>query len=333
MSEVENDQAENVKGRVLVVDDEEYNRLLLRDLLETRGHQVEEAANGKEALQAVAAQLPDIILLDIMMPGMDGFEVCKRLKEEPRTAHIPVLMITALREREDLLRGIELGANDFLSKPIDMQEVALKVRNGIYAKKLFDENLSFRRELEHKVAERTEQLRQAHAALEQAHLRALQQVRELNARDRLIKLQMAPPSSAAEAYAEIARIVAEMLQSAEVTVYCAGEDGGSLRACAGQKMGEVVPLADGASPVVSVYQRGQPWCGEDGLTVVPIAYSAEILGVIEVGHLNGERESLVFNALQRAAREVTLVLRVMEMADDLEGGELEITELLDMESV
>jgi class 3 adenylate cyclase len=126
-------------GFVLVVDDEQQNRMLLRDALEAFGYQVEEAENGMQALQKIAAHPPDVILLDLMMPQMDGFEICRRLKADLKTAHIPILMVTALSERADRLMGIRAGANDFLNKPIDIQDVTLRVGNAIHAKRLYDQ--------------------------------------------------------------------------------------------------------------------------------------------------------------------------------------------------
>src|SRR6266513_5381701 len=126
-------------GLVLVVDDEEKNRKLLCDTLKARGHEVVEAENGEQALQLVVTHSPDVILLDVMMPRMDGFTVCRRLKENSRTAHIPILMVTALSDRKERLLGVEAGANDFLTKPIDLQDVSIRVRNAIYTKRLFDQ--------------------------------------------------------------------------------------------------------------------------------------------------------------------------------------------------
>ena len=128
-----------LEGLVLVVDDEEKNRMLLRDALEIRGYKVQEAENGLQALQMITARPPDVILLDLMMPKMDGFEVCRRLRGNLKTAHLPILMITALTERGDRLLGIQVGANDFLNKPIDVQDVILRVGNAIHAKRLFDQ--------------------------------------------------------------------------------------------------------------------------------------------------------------------------------------------------
>jgi PleD family two-component response regulator len=124
---------------VLVVDDEPNNRMLLCDPLVAQGHTVNEAENGEQALEKVAEHSPDVVLLDLMMPNMDGFEVCRRLKANPKTAHIPVLITTALSERKERLQGIAAGANDFLSKPIDLTDVILRVRNAIQTKRLFDQ--------------------------------------------------------------------------------------------------------------------------------------------------------------------------------------------------
>jgi CheY-like chemotaxis protein len=125
-------------GRVLVVDDEVCNRELLRDLLETQGYFVAEAESGREALMLATQVMPHVILLDVMMPGMDGFEVCRQLKASAETAPIPVLMVTALDERDDRLRGIEAGASDFLAMRIDSQDILLRTRNAVYAKQLYD---------------------------------------------------------------------------------------------------------------------------------------------------------------------------------------------------
>src|ERR1019366_5763785 len=127
------------RGFVLVVDDEEQNRSLLRDRLEARGYEIVEAENGLQALEKVAGRPPDVILLDLMMPKMDGFEVCRRLKKDLKTAHIPILIVTALSERKERLMGIEAGATDFLNKPIDMQDVILRGGNAVYAKQLHDQ--------------------------------------------------------------------------------------------------------------------------------------------------------------------------------------------------
>jgi len=132
-------RAQGCRGLVLVVDDEEANRMLLCDPLEVHGYEIIEAENGEQALQKVEQRPPDVILLDVMMSGMDGFEVCRRLKNDARTAHIPILIITALSERMERMMGIAAGASDFLSKPVDLQELILRVGHAAHTKHLFDQ--------------------------------------------------------------------------------------------------------------------------------------------------------------------------------------------------
>ena len=117
------------KGIVLVVDDDPVVRKLTRQLLSKITESVHAVANGEDALR-VAPQLdPDLILLDVNMPGMDGFAVCKRLREDPRTREIPIIMVTALNDRESRLRGLDSGADDFISKPYDRMELRTRVRS------------------------------------------------------------------------------------------------------------------------------------------------------------------------------------------------------------
>ncbi len=130
---------EHLTGHVLVVDDESQNRELLCDLLEGKDHKVSLACDGTEALKMCKDNSFDVILLDVMMPNMDGFEVTRKLKENPETAVIPVLLITALHSRQDRLKGIQAGANDFITKPIDVQDVILRTRNSIFVRKLYDQ--------------------------------------------------------------------------------------------------------------------------------------------------------------------------------------------------
>ncbi|SPE61353.1 Adenylate/guanylate cyclase [Verrucomicrobia bacterium] len=112
--------------------------MLLRDPLESQGYEVAEAEDGQGTLQQVAKCPPDVVLLDVMMPRMDGFEVCRRLKSDARTAAIPILMVTALCERKERMVGIAAGANDFLNKPVDLLDLRLRVRNAVYTRQLFE---------------------------------------------------------------------------------------------------------------------------------------------------------------------------------------------------
>ncbi len=125
-------------GRILVADDEDRNRRLFRDILEAEGHEVTMAVDGADAVEQAFARPPDAVLLDVMMPKMDGFEACRRLRQDARTAHLAILMVTALQGRADRLKGIQAGASDFLTKPVDIEEVRLRVANAVLVKHLYD---------------------------------------------------------------------------------------------------------------------------------------------------------------------------------------------------
>ena len=128
-----------MSARILVVDDIEANVRLLQAKLEAEYYDVLTAADGPSGLAKAQAETPDIILLDVMMPGMDGFEVCRRLKADPKTQHIPVVMVTALDGRRDRLTGLEAGADDFLNKPIDDVALFARVRSLARLKQVIDE--------------------------------------------------------------------------------------------------------------------------------------------------------------------------------------------------
>ncbi len=126
-------------GRVLVVDDIPANLKLLEARLTAEYFDVTTALSGAEALTACRASTPDIVLLDVMMPGMDGFEVCRKLKADARTAHVPVVMVTALDQVADRIRGLEAGADDFLTKPVNDMALITRVKSLIRLKMLTDE--------------------------------------------------------------------------------------------------------------------------------------------------------------------------------------------------
>lgn len=115
--------------KILVVDDEFIGRQLLEAILIPEGYHIFFGNNGEDALKIADIELPDIILLDVMMPKMDGFEVCKKLRQNSTTAHIPVFLITALDDRDSLIRGIDAGADDYISKPFNRIEVIAKIKN------------------------------------------------------------------------------------------------------------------------------------------------------------------------------------------------------------
>jgi putative two-component system response regulator len=124
---------------ILIVDDIEANARLLERLLAHEGHRVLFARDGQEALERVRAEHPDLVLMDVVMPELDGFETCRRLKADPATRLVPVVLITALQSRRDRVRGLEVGADDFLSRPVNTAELTARVRSLLRIKRFTDE--------------------------------------------------------------------------------------------------------------------------------------------------------------------------------------------------
>jgi len=144
--------------KILVVDDTAVNVKLLADLLAVKGYAVVTAASGPEALAAVEKEQPDLVLLDVMMPGMSGYDVCRKLRASAATAVLPVVMVTALDPVQERVKGIEAGADDFLSKPINQPELLARVKSLLRIKLLHDELAEWNRTLEQRVEQQLAQL-------------------------------------------------------------------------------------------------------------------------------------------------------------------------------
>jgi adenylate cyclase len=152
-------------AKILVVDDTPQNVKLLADLLTVKGYAVLTAANGEEALAKIAGEQPDLVLLDIMMPGLSGYDVCRRIRDNRLTALLPVVLVTSLDPQQERVKGIEAGADDFLSKPINQPELFARVKSLLRVKSLHDEVekqrtelLEWNRTLERRVTEGVAQL-------------------------------------------------------------------------------------------------------------------------------------------------------------------------------
>src|SRR5215813_11490679 len=153
------------RPRILIVDDNETNRCILVARLGAEGYETREAEDGERALAAAREDAPDVVLLDVMMPKIDGFEVCRRLKSDPALGFVPIIMVTARADSKDVVTGLNAGADEYLTKPIDQTALVARVRSMLRIKELHDrveaqaaELASWNRTLEQRVAEQIAQI-------------------------------------------------------------------------------------------------------------------------------------------------------------------------------
>jgi adenylate cyclase len=151
--------------RILIVDDNETNRDILVTRLATQGYQLSQAADGEEALVAAKEQLPDLILLDVMMPKLDGIEVCRRLKGDANLPFMPIILVTAKTDTKDVVGGLEAGADEYLTKPVDQMALLARVKSVLRLKELHDkvraqadDLAAWNRTLEERVAEQLKEI-------------------------------------------------------------------------------------------------------------------------------------------------------------------------------
>jgi PAS domain S-box-containing protein len=171
--EKHNSQENNMKGKpvILVVDDLTQNNELLEAYLVPQGYEVIKAVSGEEAFKKLADNQIDLILLDVMMPGMDGFEVTRRIRQDPKTRLMPIILVTALKETEDRIKGIKAGCDDYISKPFDKMELLARVQSLLKVKAYNDLMTNYRKELESEVINMTAELRQSSTALDEQNAR------------------------------------------------------------------------------------------------------------------------------------------------------------------
>jgi putative two-component system response regulator len=161
------------KPVILVVDDQPQNIELLEAHLAPQGYEIVTAANGEEALGKLSGNQIDLILLDVMMPGMDGFEVTRRVRQDNAHRLLPIILVTALRETEDRVKGIEAGCDDFISKPVDKVELLARVRSLLKVKAYNDLLSNYQKALESEVTKRTEELKHALERIKAASLETI----------------------------------------------------------------------------------------------------------------------------------------------------------------
>ena len=130
---------DNPVGKILIADDNEQNRELLEAYLSDEDHEIIMSVDGQQTVEVAQKEQPDLILLDIMMPKMSGYEVCQKLRSDPETENIPILMVTALKEMGDIEKAVAAGADDFLTKPVNRLELKTRVRSLLRVRRLSNE--------------------------------------------------------------------------------------------------------------------------------------------------------------------------------------------------
>jgi len=302
--------------RILIVDDIPSNIKILADLLQEE-YKISVATNGPDALELVQKEAPDIILLDIMMPGMDGYEVCQQLKVNERSKNIPVIFVTAKTEIEDEQHGLELGAVDYITKPISPPIVLARVRNHIALKEARDH-------LEELVFERT-------CALQLT-------VRELKGRDRLVRFQMMSHDINA-AHREILLVLSEVLDTVDIAIFLPEKSGSSLQVAvsldgfAGDASQDDSPKSGAALQLATKAFQEKKVLSDNGLQIAaPIIYKDEVLGVIWVSlpSFPGNQSEETQNILWRMATEAAMVMRMAMFTEDLQEDRVDFDELMDL---
>lgn len=329
---------EEKKGdRILIVDDTLQNIQVLGTVLREQQYQINVAQNGLQALELVAKVIPDLILLDIMMPELDGFETCERLKADEKTRDIPIIFLTAKTETDDIVRGFELGAVDYVTKPFNPTELLARVRTHLTMQRLRRELKVYNEQLEQMVAARTAELQVAHRELQV-------KVRELDGRDRLGSAQMTL-KSVDQAYETIMEVVRDVLRVEQVCIYRPTVDGMhlSLKAALGASGDGSIQLPEDLedepalaiaddSPVAQTFSDGKPRYGNNGEVAVPVLYQDEPIGSLMVKGLNSDEAAPeeMRETLWRIGRDAALLLHTIEINTQFESGDVDLSALLDL---
>jgi len=159
------------KPVILVVDDQTQNNDLLEAYLVPEGYEIIKATSGAEALEKLAGNQIDLILLDVMMPGMDGFEVTRRIRQDQKNKLMPIILVTALKETEDRIQGIKAGCDDYISKPFDKMELLARIQSLLKVKAYNDLMSNYRKELGSEIVSMTAKLKQSNTALDEQNAR------------------------------------------------------------------------------------------------------------------------------------------------------------------
>jgi DNA-binding response OmpR family regulator len=267
-------------SKILAVDDVPANLDVLSQALEADGYNVLVATSGETALDLVKRIEPDLILLDVMMPGIDGFETCRRLKAQENTKDIPVIFLTARSELEGVLEGFLAGGIDYISKPFQKEEVLIRIRTHLERTRLAKDLADLNAHLEQKVEERTLQLQQ--------------KVREWEGKDRIAQ-HLLTFHTLQETLALVLEVIADVLDVNKAVVYLMDEGTFKPTAAIGLEASKVLVPEDLLPQIVVLDARQaafeemisrraviQAGTGDSSFVLIPILRGSDLLGVIEV---------------------------------------------------
>jgi DNA-binding response OmpR family regulator len=260
-------------AKILTVDDVPANLDVLSQSLESDGYNVLVATSGEAAIQVAQQTSPDLILLDVMMPGIDGFETCRRLKADPETAAAPVIFLTARNELEGVLEGFQAGGVDYISKPFQKEEVLIRIRTHLERDRLARDLADLNAHLEQKVEERTAELQQ--------------KVRELEGRDRIAQ-HLLTYHSLDETLTLVLEVCSEIAGVSTGCIHLKAEESFVVRAAIQE--GQPVSTQDLGRAPISTSEMSErikdtsPVRTDDGKIWIPIPGNSgiETLGAIEV---------------------------------------------------
>jgi DNA-binding response OmpR family regulator len=303
-----------INATIMVIDDTPDQLFLLKGMLQNKGYTVLDFLDGKTALKATEETQPDLIMLDIVMPVMDGFEVCRRLKKDQKTKEIPVLFISSLDETADKVKAFQVGGVDYVSKPFQFAEVYARIKTHLELKQA-------RENLERIVAERTVELKR--------------KVNELEARDRLVSIQM-KSMDRETAGLEILRAVSLVIEAKWYSLLYPGREPEETHQSvfySGQE--EYVKenlhkpdkhglqLTNKAYASAQIERHGQ-------LIASPVCYQGDALAVIllQMRPVIDDAADDCVNALWRMSNEAALVLKKTNFIEDLENDKVDLNELL-----
>jgi DNA-binding response OmpR family regulator len=312
-------------ARILIVDDVPANLDVLSLTLEDSGYNVLVATSGEMALKVAAQAGPELILLDVSMPGIDGFEACRRLKAAPETRDAPVLFLTARNEVEGILEGFQSGGVDYITKPFQVEEVLIRIRTHLERSRLIRQLAELNAHLERKVAERTTQLRL--------------KVRELEGRDRIAQ-HLLTMHNLKETLDLVLEVIIDIAEVDRAIIYLDSE-GAPIPAAALGPAGRAHPEPEAPSrrQALAEARKGRRAVNvpapDDGspFAVTPILKGDALLGLIAVEKEGGPIPDDLLRVLERFAVQAAVAINDAQVQQDTSRWQSQIEEALDVKDI